>query len=170
MGLPTPPGAKPAAPTATPAPAPAPAPAAATAPKADGEKKQRKQVQFGPGRGDDKIKVPEVNSVNLNSLFESLKATIASTVGDSAAFVEAFEALNKGHFPGNKEGRAAYDAGRIVGIIHKRSKGPSARAATGGKVAKLQSLLSKLIGIAGDDTLAQLGISAEDLAGLTGQK
>ena len=141
---------EPAAPVAN-----APAPAAAKSDKP-------KPAQFGPARGEDAVSVPSVvgtQTVDLMSLFSNIQSAVASTIGDVDDFVAGFEGMTKAQFPGNKQGRVAYDMCRLVKVVKAGSdrlegKGTGQRTS---KVAALQQQLEALKALLTPEQLAALG-------------
>lgn len=122
-----------------------------------------KAAQFGPARGEDAVPVPtafNAQQVDLLAVFGNLKAAIDSSIGDTEDFVAAFEGMTKAQFPGNKEGRVAYDVARIVKIIKQgadRLEGKSTGGRTS-KVAQLQKQLEAMAALLSPEQKAQLGL------------
>lgn len=111
MALPPPPTGAATAPAAAVTPVAA-APVADTAAKV-------KPAGFGPGRGDNVIPVPVVGGVNSRELIDAIHALVASKGIDIHTAVEAYKATPKSAYPGNKEGRAAYNLGSVLNNIEK---------------------------------------------------
>ena len=163
MGLPVPPAAA----TATNAAAPAVAPAAAETSQDsqdDADETEARTNGFGPGRGENAIPVPMIAGIDVHALgmkfFDVLKAEVA----DLDVFIDAIDETPKSKFPGNKAGKAAYDACRIAVLLEKHYV-ERERKAREGKVAKLEGILKALAGLVDTDKAKAAGIDLSALLG-----
>lgn len=159
-GLPTPP----AAPTVANAAAPEVAPVAADAVSevdAEDDAPDATGNKFGPGRGEAAIPVPNVLGIDLVALGKALYEQSKALIPDVPAFCDAFDEMNKSQFPGNRDGKGAYDTCRIIGLLDKNFA-ERVRKARESKIAKLESLIRRLAGAADKSKLEALGITNLD--------
>lgn len=148
--------------------APAAAPVAAPAATTEATKPARVVAKFGPARGDGALETPVVNGVKAADVYVALKNALASVgITDLHAHVEAYAALPKSMFPGNKSGRTAFALGNILSNIEKATtekvKGPKKpRVKQADKINALMSALRQKMGDAAFDA----AVGADFLKGL----
>lgn len=158
MALPTP--KAPSAATSTPVSAPAATPVASAPAATTGDKAKKPLAKFGVGRDNVEkglvaVPVPNVNGTNLVDIVAALIAGLTGipsigTIENAQLLVAEIEKLPKSAFPGNKQGRAAWNAGNIVKGLLKIHAGLNKTRAVGEKkprkkaVEKYQGVLEKL--------------------------